>query len=95
MTTLLTNIGLLATQDAGIGELTDAVVVLDGDRIGWVGPASSAPAADDAVDVGGRAVIPGFVDSHAHLVFSGDRATEFAARMSGQPYAADRPIRPP
>ena len=88
MTTLLTNIGLLATQDAGIGELTDAVVVLDGDRIGWVGPASSAPAADDAVDVGGRAVIPGFVDSHAHLVFSGDRATEFAARMSGQPYAA-------
>jgi imidazolonepropionase len=88
MTTLLTNIGLLATQDPGIGELADAAVVLDGDRIGWVGPASSAPAADDAVDAGGRAVIPGFVDSHAHLVFSGDRAAEFAARMSGQPYAA-------
>ena len=88
MTTLLTNIGLLATQDPGIGELTDAAVVLDGDRIGWVGPASSAPAADDAVDAGGRAVIPGFVDSHAHLVFSGDRAAEFAARMSGQRYTA-------
>jgi imidazolonepropionase len=88
MTTLLTNIGLLATQDADFGEVTDAAVVLDGDRIAWVGPASAPPAADDAVDVGGRAVIPGFVDSHAHLVFSGDRAAEFAARMSGQPYAA-------
>jgi imidazolonepropionase len=88
MTTLLTNIGLLATQDADLGELTDAAVVLDGDRIAWVGSASAPPAADDAVDVGGRAVIPGFVDSHAHLVFSGDRAAEFAARMSGQPYAA-------
>jgi imidazolonepropionase len=88
MTTVLTNIGLLATQDAGVGELTAAAVVLDGDRIGWVGPAAAAPAADNAVDLGGRAVIPGFVDSHAHLVFSGDRAAEFAARMSGQPYAA-------
>jgi imidazolonepropionase len=88
MTTLLTNIGLLATQDADLGEVTDAAVVLDGDRIAWVGSASAPPAADDAVDVGGRAVIPGFVDSHAHLVFSGDRAAEFAARMSGQPYAA-------
>jgi imidazolonepropionase len=88
MTTLLTNIGLLATQDADLGEVTDAAVVLNGDRIAWVGSASSPPAADDAVDVGGRAVIPGFVDSHAHLVFSGDRAAEFAARMSGQPYAA-------
>jgi len=88
MTTVLTNIGLLATQDDEVGELIDAAVVIDGDQISWVGPSSSAPAADNAVDLDGRAVIPGFVDSHAHLVFSGDRAAEFAARMSGQAYAA-------
>jgi imidazolonepropionase len=87
-TTLLTNIGLLATQDASLGEVRDAAVVIDDDRIAWVGSAASAPDADKRVDLDGRAVIPGFVDSHAHLVFSGDRAAEFAARMSGKAYAA-------
>src|SRR5699024_6213155 len=52
----------------------------------WVGPSSSAPAADEVVDVAGRCVIPGFVDSHAHLVFDGDRSAEFAARMAGERY---------
>ena len=52
------------------------------------GPAADAPAADEQIDAGGRAVIPGFVDSHSHLVFAGDRAEEFAARMAGPPYAA-------
>ncbi|MGI8664786.1 MAG: imidazolonepropionase [Jatrophihabitans sp.] len=88
MTTLLTGIGLLATQDGELGELTDAALVLAGDRICWVGPARDAPAADRSVELGGRCVLPGFVDSHAHLVFAGDRAAEFAARMSGQPYTA-------
>ena len=55
-------------------------------HVAWVGPAADAPDADDRVDVGGRAVIPGFVDSHAHLVFAGDRAAEFEARMSGARY---------
>ena len=50
------------------------------------GPARQAPAADDIVDCGGRAVLPGFVDSHAHLVFAGERSAEFAARMAGTPY---------
>ena len=62
--------------------------MIQDDRIAWVGPADAAPEADERVDVGGRAVLPGFVDSHAHLVFAGDRTAEFAARMSGQPYAA-------
>ena len=53
----------------------------------WAG-AGARPAADERVDAGGRCVIPGFVDSHAHLVFAGDRAAEFAARMAGRPYAA-------
>ncbi|ACQ80095.1 imidazolonepropionase [Beutenbergia cavernae DSM 12333] len=57
-----------------------------GGRVAWVGPASGAPAADRAIDVAGRAVVPGFVDSHTHLVFAGDRSAEFAARMAGERY---------
>ena len=87
-TTLLTGIGLLATHDDDLGELTDAALLIAGDRVGWLGPAADAPAADRLVDLGGRCVLPGFVDSHAHLVFAGDRAAEFAARMTGQPYTA-------
>jgi imidazolonepropionase len=87
-TTLVTGIGLLATQSEEHGELADAALIVDEDRVAWVGPAAAAPDADQRVDVEGRAVLPGFVDSHAHLVFAGDRSAEFAARMSGQPYAA-------
>ncbi|MBO9626501.1 MAG: imidazolonepropionase [Microbacterium sp.] len=86
MTTLLTNIGELTTNDGPA--LHDAAVLIDGDLISWVGPAVQAPSADEIVDAGGRAVIPGFVDSHSHLVFGGDRAAEFEARMAGQKYAA-------
>lgn len=85
-TTALTGIGLLATQDSAVGDMTDAAVVIDGASIVWVGPSASAPAADERVDLGGQAVIPGFVDSHAHLVFAGDRGGEFEARMAGNPY---------
>ena len=87
-TTLVTGIGLLATQTDEHGELRDAALVVDGDFVTYVGPASGAPDADERVDLGGGTVLPGFVDSHAHLVFAGDRAEEFAARMSGQAYAA-------
>jgi imidazolonepropionase len=61
-------------------------LVIEDDRIAWTGSASQAPAADEFLDAGGRAVLPGFVDSHAHLVFAGDRSAEFAARMTGEPY---------
>ncbi|CAM5333003.1 Imidazolonepropionase [Streptomyces tanashiensis] len=92
-TTLITNIATLVTNDPALGEgplglIADAALVLEGDRVAWAGPAAAAPAADRAVDAGGRAVIPGFVDSHSHLVFAGDRTAEFNARMSGQPYKA-------
>ena len=60
----------------------------EGGMIAWTGSASRAPAADDLVDAAGRAVLPGFVDSHAHLVFDGERGAEFAARMAGLPYSA-------
>ncbi|HEX8079871.1 MAG TPA: imidazolonepropionase [Jatrophihabitans sp.] len=88
MSLLLTGIGLLATQDPELGEITDAALVIEDGLLAWIGPAARAPAADNAIDVGGRCVLPGFVDSHAHLVFAGDRAEEFAARMSGTPYSA-------
>jgi imidazolonepropionase len=71
-----------------LGTIADAALVVDGSRVAWVGRAADAPAADEQVDVGGRAVIPGFVDSHSHLVFAGDRSAEFAARMAGESYAA-------
>ncbi len=83
--TLLQGIGELLTPD---GPMHDAALVVTGDRIAWLGPGSAAPPADTAVDLGGRAVIPGFVDSHAHLVFAGDRAGEFTARMAGESYSA-------
>jgi imidazolonepropionase len=84
---LITNIGELVTNTPD-DERRPTALVIDGGRIAWTGPAASAPAADEAVDAGGRAVLPGFVDSHAHLVFDGERGAEFAARMAGQPYAA-------
>lgn len=94
MSTLITNIGELVTHErAGEGAfqwaaLTDAAIVIDEGLVAWTGPASLAPAADEAVDAGGRAVLPGFVDSHAHLVFAGERGAEFAARMAGLSYSA-------
>jgi imidazolonepropionase len=91
MTLLIDGIGELVTNDPALGDgplglLRDAAVVVQGDRIAWVGPSARAPGADERIDAGGVAVLPGFVDSHAHLVFAGDRAAEFAARMAGEPY---------
>jgi imidazolonepropionase len=92
-TTLVTGIGELATCDATLGDgsalglLHDAALVIDAaGAVAWVGSAGEAPAADERVDVGGRAVVPGFVDSHTHLVFAGERSAEFAARMAGERY---------
>lgn len=90
MSILVTGIAELVTNDPAhggeLGIVDRAAVIVDGDRVAWVGRAATAPAADDVIDVEGRAVIPSFVDSHAHLVFAGDRAAEFAARMAGTPY---------
>jgi imidazolonepropionase len=86
--TLITGIGELTTNDAELGKLADAALVLDGGVVAWTGSAGRAPAADERVDVEGRAVLPGWVDSHTHLVFAGDRTAEFEARMAGKPYTA-------
>jgi len=82
---LVTGIAELTTHSAE-GVLRDAALVVQDGQVAWTGPADRAPAADRRLDAGGRAVIPGFVDSHTHLVFAGDRAAEFAARMAGEAY---------
>lgn len=91
MTLVIDNIGELVTNDDGKGVLglrhDAALVVSDDGHITAVGRAGSLDA-DRRIDAGGRAVLPGFVDSHTHLVFAGDRAAEFAARMAGEPYQA-------
>ncbi|KZB86833.1 imidazolonepropionase [Amycolatopsis regifaucium] len=88
MAVLITGIGELTTNDAELGKLRDAAVVVDGEKIAWVGAAADAPDSDERIDVEGRAVLPGWVDSHTHLVFAGDRTTEFEARMAGKAYSA-------
>jgi imidazolonepropionase len=92
MSTLaIENIGLLVTNDPSLGEgplgvVRGATLVFEGDRVAAV--ERQAAEADSSFDAAGRCVIPGFVDSHTHLVFAGDRAEEFAARMAGKPYEA-------
>ncbi|GGV49833.1 imidazolonepropionase [Streptomyces griseoflavus] len=94
--TVISDIATLVTNDPSLdgsgnsplGLVRDAAVVIEGDRVVWTGESSKAPATDNRVDAAGRAVLPGFVDSHSHLVFAGDRTEEFNARMSGRPYGA-------
>jgi imidazolonepropionase len=87
-------IGELVTNEPELGDrsqlglVRNAALVVESGRVRWAGERASAPEADDRVDVAGAAVIPGFVDSHAHLMFAGDRAEEFSARMQGQEYSA-------
>jgi imidazolonepropionase len=90
-TLVIDNVGLLVTNDAALGDgplglVRDAALVFDGGRVAAIERAGAA--ADERLDAAGRCVIPGFVDSHTHLVFAGDRGDEFAARMAGAPYAA-------
>ncbi|HEY3877374.1 MAG TPA: imidazolonepropionase [Trebonia sp.] len=77
-----------AAGPRGFAAISDAALVIEDGLIAWTGPASHAPAADEVIDAAGRAVLPGFVDSHAHLVFAGERSAEFDARMAGRPYQA-------
>ncbi|MFE5207634.1 imidazolonepropionase [Streptomyces sp. NPDC056600] len=95
--TLIDNVAHLVTNDPSLGSspdgsplgvIRDAAVVIEGDRVVWTGMSRKAPATDNRVDAQGRALLPGFVDSHTHLVFAGDRTEEFNARMSGRPYTA-------
>jgi imidazolonepropionase len=93
MSLAITNIGSLVTNDSNLGsgilgELENASLVIENGKVAWVGNSGSAPAADQVIDAQGMGVIPGFVDSHAHMVFAGDRSKEFEARMNGEKYSA-------
>ena len=96
MTLLITAIPELVTNDPEapdlLGVIEDAALLVEDGTVAWVGPESELPAevrarAQETVEARG-AVIPGFVDSHNHLVFAGDRSAEFAARMAGESYSA-------
>lgn len=89
LTTVIDNIGMLVTNDPTVGDGMLGVrrgvsVVTEGGRVIAIDPAGAW--GDERIDAGGRCVLPGFVDSHTHLVFAGDRAEEFTARMAGAPY---------
>ncbi len=89
------NIGHLWTMDGtgahGVGAVDDAVVLIDADRVAWVGPKAALPVPDlrgvPRLDAGGRAAVPGLIDCHTHALFVGDRADEFARRARGESYA--------
>jgi imidazolonepropionase len=91
-TRVILNIGELITNDPSMGDESvmgrchDGAVVLDSERVLWIGPSAQAPEADEMIDAEGAAVVPGFVDSHTHLVFAGERSDEFEARMAGMRY---------
>jgi imidazolonepropionase len=89
---LVTNIGELVTCDPSLGDgsalgvIHDAALVTEDGLVAWVGAALGAPDADRRIDCEGASVVPGFVDSHTHLVFEGERSAEFVARMAGERY---------
>jgi imidazolonepropionase len=89
----ITNIGSLVTNDQSLGsgilgEIQNAALVIENDKISWVGVTNEVPDTNQQIDVAGKAVTPGFVDSHAHLLFAGERSKEFQARMKGEKYSA-------
>lgn len=91
-TRVIRHISELTTNDPTLGDhtamgrLVDAAMVIDERQVLWTGPDAQAPDADETIDARYSAIVPGFVDSHTHLVFAGERCDEFEARMSGQTY---------
>ena len=93
MSIAITNIGSLVTNDQSLGsgllgEIENAALVIENEKVVWVGSSARVPDAEQIIDAEGKAVIPGFVDSHAHLLFAGERSKEFQARMKGEKYSA-------
>ena len=92
--TVVTGIGELVTNDSSLGDgsllgiMRDAAFVVDGGKVTWIGSSKSAPSADQVIEVSGKSVVPGFVDSHTHAIFGGDRVRDFVGRMTGEKYHA-------
>jgi imidazolonepropionase len=71
------------------GVIPDGAVVIEGERIAWVGPTADLPPQPpdaEVHDLAGNIVLPGFVDSHTHLIFAGERLDEFEQRLGGMSY---------
>ena len=87
---LLTGIGSIITNDPRVdGAISNGAIAIRSGRITWIGEQNGLPSRyRDLVtlDCGGRAILPGFVDAHTHLVFDGRRADEFDRRMRGESY---------
>ena len=87
---LLTGIGSIITNDPRVdGAISNGAIAIRSGRITWIGEQKGLPSRyRDLVtlDCGGRAILPGFVDAHTHLVFDGRRADEFDRRMRGESY---------
>ena len=91
MSTLYRGIGSLVLTGESFGDvevIENAALAVDGGKVSYAGRADAAPSCDEVIDLEGKTVIPGFVDSHSHLIFAGERSEEFASRMTGKPYAA-------
>jgi len=97
--TLLTGIAELVTPDGPgphrgpaqgrLRRVPDAAVAIACGRVAWAGPAAAwRGRAVRVVDLGGRAVVPGLVDPHTHLLWGGDRYDDLEARLAGESYAA-------
>ena len=92
--TVVTGIGELVTNDPTMGDgtilgtLRDAAFLVEDGKVAWIGSSKGAPSADQVIEASGKSVIPGFVDSHTHAVFGGDRVRDFVGRMTGEKYAA-------
>ena len=93
--TLITNIGQLVTNDpthdgTKLGLIRDGALLIEDSVIAWVGPTANAPTKQikKTIDAEGMCVLPGYVDSHTHMIFAGDRSNEFRARMLGESYTA-------
>ena len=93
--TLVRNIGQLVTNDpqhdgTKLGLIENAALLIEDGVVAWAGSDTDAPThhIKHRFDAHGRAVIPGFVDSHTHMIFAGDRSKEFRARMLGESYTA-------
>jgi imidazolonepropionase len=82
------NCSLATMEGPQYGEIPDGVVLIEGDRIVWVGPRSEAPTfvSRDRIDGGGGWLTPGLIDCHTHLVYAGNRAAEFEMRLQGATY---------
>lgn len=92
MSLVIDRIGELVTNDPNLGFgplgiVENAALALEDGQVRAIGPMGTLDA-DAHIDAAGGAVLPGFVDSHTHLVFAGDRSAEFSARMAGEPYQA-------